>query len=471
MSITSAFTSARSGLAAAESWAELTSGNIANATREGYARRAAPLVGQPGGGVAASGIQRAVDDRLDQSHRIEISRVAGQEAIAGALETYAATLGQVGDGTNLSDRLSALQVGLDTLASNPSEPAIQQDALRAATGLASGLRETASALEGVREQTAAGVMSDVGTINATLREVVDLNRRISQEPGPTQRRAGLEDSLSKTLDGLAEVLDLRVSRDDKGRISVATTGGAMLVENDTAHELEFDVAAASLSVNGVDVTPGTPGARGSQEGRLAARLDLLGSDLPRMQRQLDEMAGALMRGFEDADPSVGAGQPGLFTDAGAGFDAAQIDGLAQRIEINPAVRADQGGGAWRLRDGIGAIQPGPAGYGGLADAFSQMLSDPMSFDAAAGLGTQATAADFAGSLLAEQQGLRNDARDRAETLGAGRDAVAATRAAAQGVNIDDELQQLMLIEQSYAANATVMRTLDEMMDTLLNAVR
>jgi flagellar hook-associated protein 1 FlgK len=41
----------------------------------------------------------------------------------------------------------------------------------------------------------------------------------------------------------------------------------------------------------------------------------------------------------------------------------------------------------------------------------------------------------------------------------------------QGVNIDEELQQLMLIEQSYAANATVMRTLDEMMDTLLAAVR
>lgn len=41
----------------------------------------------------------------------------------------------------------------------------------------------------------------------------------------------------------------------------------------------------------------------------------------------------------------------------------------------------------------------------------------------------------------------------------------------QGVNVDDELQQLMLIEQSHAANATVMKTLGEMMDTLLAAVR
>ena len=49
--------------------------------------------------------------------------------------------------------------------------------------------------------------------------------------------------------------------------------------------------------------------------------------------------------------------------------------------------------------------------------------------------------------------------------------IEAARASVQGVNIDEELQQLMLIEQSYAANATVMKTLGEMMDTLLAAVR
>ncbi|WP_282025181.1 flagellar hook-associated protein FlgK [Limimaricola cinnabarinus] len=471
MSITSAFAMARSGLAATESRAGLTSGNIANATTEGYAKRSAPLISQGGGGVAVSGIQRATEARLEQAHRIEISRVAGQEATAAALEGYAATLGGIGEGSNLSDRLSTLQVGLDALAANPAEPAIQQDALRAATGFATGLADTAEALERVREQTASAVVSDVATVNETLREVVELNTRISAEPGATPRRAGLEDSLSKTLDGLAEMLDLRVSRDERGRISVAMPGGAMLVENDAAHELEYDVTEASLSVNGVDVTPGVAGARGSQEGRLAGRLELLGDALPRMQAQLDTLAGAVIRGFEAADASLAPGQPGLFTDGKNAFDPEQVEGLARRIAINPAAREDQGGGAWRLRDGMGAAAPGPTGYTGQADAFSEALAGEMSFDAKAGLGASATASDFIGSLLSEQQALRNDARDRAESLGAGRDAAAQTRAAVQGVNIDEELQQLMLIEQSYAANATVMRTLDEMMDTLLAAVR
>ena len=38
---------------------------------------------------------------------------------------------------------------------------------------------------------------------------------------------------------------------------------------------------------------------------------------------------------------------------------------------------------------------------------------------------------------------------------------------AQAVDSDEELQNLMLIEQAYAANAKVMTVVDQLMDTLL----
>jgi flagellar hook-associated protein 1 FlgK len=44
------------------------------------------------------------------------------------------------------------------------------------------------------------------------------------------------------------------------------------------------------------------------------------------------------------------------------------------------------------------------------------------------------------------------------------------RQGVQGVNVDDELQQLMMIEQSYAANSKVMTAVANMIDTLLAAV-
>ena len=49
-------------------------------------------------------------------------------------------------------------------------------------------------------------------------------------------------------------------------------------------------------------------------------------------------------------------------------------------------------------------------------------------------------------------------------------AIEQAKLGAQGVNVDDELQQLMMIEKGYAANSRVVSTLSTMLDTLLNAV-
>ena len=39
-----------------------------------------------------------------------------------------------------------------------------------------------------------------------------------------------------------------------------------------------------------------------------------------------------------------------------------------------------------------------------------------------------------------------------------------------GVNVDDELQQLAAIQQSYNANAQTLSVVSEMLDTLLSAI-
>ncbi|PSK80184.1 flagellar hook-associated protein 1 FlgK [Limimaricola soesokkakensis] len=471
MGITAAFNASRTGLAAVESWSEMTSSNIANASRAGYSKRSAPMTSLPGGGVAVTGYARAADARLEQAHRQEISRVAGREVVASALASHAVVLGEIDSATGLHGRLATFQSALDAVASDPAQPALQESAVKAAVAMASTLRGAADSLALIESDTRAGVRSDVSQINETLTDIAEINRQISRENGPTERRAALEDNLSTKLDGLSEILDVRTSYDAGGRISIFTTGGAPLVENDSVRVLKFDEQTDRLSIDGVDVTPGGVGSRGSEEGRLAGRLGLLGGDLPRMQLQLDEMARALVQGFEAADDSLAAGQPGLFTDGGDAYSAADLKGLASRIAVNDAVRSDAGGGAWRLRDGVGAVAQGPASDGRRIDGYVTMLAGTTSFDESAGLGQNRTLADFAAGLIADHQQMRNTARDEAEALGAGRDAAEAARSAVQGVNIDEELQQLMLIEQSYSANATVMKTLGEMMDTLLAAVR
>lgn len=81
-----------------------------------------------------------------------------------------------------------------------------------------------------------------------------------------------------------------------------------------------------------------------------------------------------------------------------------------------------------------------------------------------------TVSDIATTLVSTHQSLRADAEAATATTQAAGETISASRANFEGVNIDDEMQKLLLVEQSYAANARVMTAISEMMDELINAV-
>ena len=118
---------------------------------------------------------------------------------------------------------------------------------------------------------------------------------------------------------------------------------------------------------------------------------------------------------------------------------------------------------------MGATSQGPQGDSTQVLAFLDQLSAPKSYDTAAALGNDMPLARYAASMVADQQVLRSAAATRAEEYRVTAEAVEGVRQGIEGVNIDEELQQLMVIEQSYAANAQMMKAIDEMMKTLLSA--
>ncbi|WP_212522761.1 flagellar hook-associated protein FlgK [Actibacterium sp. MT2.3-13A] len=473
MSITGAFTASQSGLRMTEKWAEVTSGNIANAQREGYVRRGLTLSGGAGdrtAGVAVTGLRREVNGALERMHRLELGRMARQDAVAEGLEAYAARLGQPGDTHALTTRLTDFQTTFDVLANNPADPSLQRAALEAAEALTRSLNDASTGLAEAAATAREGVRRDVESLNRLLGEVSGLNDRIAREDGATATRATLEDALGVRLDAISELMDLRVSRDAQGRVTLHSAGGTPLIEGGTVARVSYDAAAGRLTAGGIEITPGAAGVRGFEEGRLAGALALQNEMLPQMQLQLDEFARALVEGFQAADTSRAPGQAGLFTDAGAAYDPAQREGLAGRLSVNAAVRPEAGGALWRIRDGVGAAAPGAASDASQINAFLTALETAHGFDTQAGLGDTATLTGYAASLISSQQFVRVDAQDRLDRLQAGAAAIAAARSGSEGVNVDDELQQLTAIEQAYAANSQVMRTLGEMLDALLAAV-
>ncbi len=471
MSISGAFNTSRSGLAAVEKWSETTSSNIANASRDGYARKELTLATRPNGGVEITGIRREVDSSLQRTHRLEVGRGARQTAIADGLQLYTSQLGKPGDAGSLAGRMSNLQTSFDALANDPSSEALQRGVVENALALTRQLNETQTNLTRANAEVVGGIKSDVTEVNRTLSELAELGAAARREPGATAQRAAIEDEIDRRIDALSQVMDVQVQRGGDSAMVVTTSGGTPLIEGDKVQTIRFEADTGRLMAGDSEITPGVDGARGFTDGRLAGRFELVGEVMPQMQIQLDELARGLIESFSAADASVAPGAPSLFTDAGAGFNPANAEGLAGRIAVNDAVRPDRGGALWRVRDGAGAAVPGAASDSTQPMAFVAALTGNQTFSDAAGLGSSASLGDFANSLLADQQYTRSLAQSESESLAAGIGVIEAARYGLEGVNIDDELQKLLLIEQSYAANATVIKTLTEMMDTLLAAVR
>ncbi|MDZ4136964.1 MAG: flagellar basal body rod C-terminal domain-containing protein, partial [Paracoccaceae bacterium] len=209
---------------------------------------------------------------------------------------------------------------------------------------------------------------------------------------------------------------------------------------------------------------GGPLAGGSLAANFALRDDLA----PEAQTRLDAVARDLVERFSDPalDPTRAPGAAGLFTDAGVGFLPANEPGLSQRLRLNSAVDPAQGGAVWRLRDGLGAATPGPLGESSLLTSLQNVLGQarqPASGGFAPGARSLSA---LAGQMASGVASARLSAETEA-SFATARSSAMKILELQTSVDTDRELQDLLAIENSYAANAKVVQTVDDMIQILL----
>jgi flagellar hook-associated protein 1 FlgK len=166
------------------------------------------------------------------------------------------------------------------------------------------------------------------------------------------------------------------------------------------------------------------------------------------------------------DTTLPTGAPGLFTDAGAAFNPAAETGLASRLAVNAAADPAAGGALWKLRDGLGATVQGPPGNAALLTALRGQLT--LAVNPASG-GFEPGARSFSGlasDLLSRVSRDRTQAEAQQSFTAARYDSLRSDELAL-GVDTDQQLQSLLLIERAYGANAQVLRTVDKMIDIWL----
>ncbi|MBM2575681.1 hypothetical protein JQC91_05125 [Jannaschia sp. Os4] len=472
MTLAAAYASSIGGLAAVATWADATATNIANVDRPGYARRS--VTNTTGlGGVTEAVISTERDATVERIHRLEIGRLGRQQAVAELLSLHTARLGQPGDASGLTARLSALETSMIQMSTAPEDAASRSAVVDAAVTLAETVNAIAGSLDEVEAVAINRIDQSVVQMNRDLQRIAQINAHLSRGTLDAPQRASFEDELAGVADRLARLGDIRTTRGAGGGTVAFTSTGTVLVSGSRAEEVAFDATAGTLTavvgMTEVDVTPTVAGARGPAQGRLSGEFAVLLDDVPRMRSQIDAFAAGLVHAFEGADTTRAAGQPGLFTDSGAS-PTAPYDGLASRLSVNDVVQPDGSGQTWRLRDGFGASAEGPAGDPTLVLAYVDALTDRRAFSTAEGLPTAATLGGHAAALVTAHHAARVTAEDRSESIAAGATAIGTARRSATGVDVDAELHALSRLQQSYRANSEAIRAISDMLDTLLAAV-
>ncbi|MCA8889320.1 MAG: flagellar hook-associated protein FlgK [Parvularculaceae bacterium] len=487
MTISQAFSNATSGLGAASRQASVTSNNIANALTPGYHRRdvtlAERVLGSEGAGVMVAGIDRAQNAALTAQRRDADAGAAYSSITADAAMTISRLVGGPEDANALFGKFAAFDSDLRQLANAPADPAAQASAVSSGLQLTSAFNTLARDLQTMRADADTEIAHRVASLNEALRDVEALNESIRRATAAGQDASALLDERQTAIDKINQSIPVRELRRDDGAVDLMTHEGVFLLAG-TAKTISFTpspvIAAADqyaggagalsgLLVEGVDITPGGASNQAVRAGAVAGLFAVRDDYAPRAANELDALAADVISRFETAgvDPTIAPGAAALFTDAGSALAPPVAAGLAGRIELNAAVDPAQGGDPSRLRDGLYAAAPGPAGSDLLLRRMVDVWDAPQTVNASFAAGRALSALEGASELSSSVHA--QNARLGAVSQSA--DVLATTLQEAElsrtGVDTDREMQNLLLIEQAYAANARVIEVASQMIQRLL----
>lgn len=482
MSISGALSNALSGLSAASRSAEVVSSNLANAMTEGYGRRSLELSSATAsglGGVQVDGTIRHVDPNTLADRRLADATYAGSDRLLSYATKMEQLAGLPTDPGSLASRIADFEAGLTSAANMPESFERLQVLSNSAASLAQGFNEISQGIQDSRMQADRNIGSMVDTLNSNLSQVEQLNREIASAQVLGRETASLLDQRQRAIDSISSVIPVRLMQRDNGAVALYTTQGATLLDGSAAqigfteanqitpYQRIEDDTLSGLSINGVVVRTGTlNGVIG--DGLLAAEFAIRDELAVVAQANIDSLAEDMITRFQDSgvDPTLTAGQPGLFTDAGVAYVGADNTGLASRISLNALVDVDQGAEVWRLRDGLGALTTGPVSDSGLLQDMSDAMTAQTTLSSGALGGGSGSAHELATRLSSFYGGERLS-QEQAVSFASVKLNILKDAEMAGGVDSDQEVQRLLLIEQSYAANARVIQAVDEMMETLL----
>ena len=434
--------------------------NIANTSTPGYAAQRASIqpiseLGITGGGdaVTISSTGSALADALVQT-------ASSQTAASQTAATQLTPINQLFDITGSTGVLGALQnfsTAFSSLSVSPNDSTLRANALSAAANAASAFRQTATSLDQLGTSLNSQIQSTASQINTLAGQIAGLNRQAAAGAGAD---AGANATLRSALDQLSSLIDINVTSNADGTVSVLAGAEVPLVLGYQSYALSVNPQASP----GAQVTSSAGGSSpDSFSGQLGALLDTQNSVLNPL-RGTSTSAGSLntlAAGFasrvntllESGTTASGTAGVPLFS-----FDPGNASNAARSLTLVSGFTADQ----------LALASTGAASQAnGIANQLAALPSSSNAADLINGLSAQ----DLFSSIASGIGQKLSDANLRSTADQTTLTSAQTARTQQTGVSLDQEAVNITNLQNAYQAEAKVISIIDQLTSDAVSLIK
>lgn len=438
---------------------DVTGHNISNINTPGYSRQTVdfgtlePTTFQSmrrlalGNGVGIAAITRARDLFLEERAATNGSDLGRARTFAASLKEIEAVYGEPSD-EGVAAALDKFFDAWSGLASNPNEPGMRLEVRQAGQDLADRIRGAWRTFDQTREQYREGATATIGRVNELAQEIATLNEQIRFQNVVDGQPNDLYDRRDLAVQELGKLVNVQTSFSDDGTLNVFLSQYT-LVDRVGARPLgdTFDAATSTVTTNGQPIT--------IRSGELRGLFESINQATTQMQR-LDSLANSLRNQVNTIHKTISDPldtSERFFNDT----DPGDPQNGAVDFDLNAPIKADH--------NRIIAGQSGEAGDGGIALLLSQLRDNSIPT-----LGNRTFGAFYRDNLT-ELGALTMATEGRRSTLEAVGAQIDNQRQSISGVNLDEEMANLMRFQRSFQAAARALSVFDQTTEDLIGMLR
>ncbi|KYG67162.1 flagellar hook-associated protein FlgK [Bdellovibrio bacteriovorus] len=441
--------------------------NIANKSTEGFSRQRVELLSnvpigegnlQIGMGARAGVVTRVNNPWLEKQIQREGMSMGFTDARADGLSRVEQIYNEQNN-KGLNQYMTDFFNSFRELSNNPESLASRTMVRESAVALTKDFGRVTGQLRAVQDDLDGQIKTTVEEINQLTKELASLNEKIQTVEIQKIPANDERDRRDVVLKKLGEKIDISWAESKDGMVTVTAGRTAILVSGVGSSEL---AAKETDNRDRVEVffmgTAGSPANITDQitGGRIGGALDVRDHVIEDLLGHVDKMAYTLAKEVNTAhiEGFDKNGRPGVLF-----FEMPdQVKGAATEIALNKSVFNDVG------RIAAGA-QAGAAGDNTVANVISSLQYRQVMQD-----GT-ATLDDYYNTQVGQMGAVTQRAVKAQESQKNVMNQLSNIRESISGVSLDEETTKMIEFQKTYDASARLIKTADEMFDTVLNLKR